>query len=279
VLDQKGEKVKAGVKGELYIGGKGVAQGYLNRKDLTSERFVPNPFGMGVLYRTGDEVEETISGEFKYHCRMDDQVKVRGFRIELGEIESVLMSHEMIDQAIVVVKNYSDMDQRLIAYVILMPGKSLTNGDMRKHLRDYLPDYMSPQFLVEIESLPLTPNGKVDRNALPDPLETVNVIDSHCPPETSTQKSIAEIWSRHLGVERIGLTDHFFDLGGHSLLAMIVSKDIELLYKNSIQTIDLLSHSLEQLAEKIDREQPASIEEKSISKGWLRSLTNKFMEL
>jgi hypothetical protein len=278
VLNKKGEKVEVGVQGELYIGGEGVAKGYLNRIDLTAERFVPNPFGLGVLYRTGDVVEETISGEFKYCCRIDDQVKIRGFRIELGEIESVLMSHEMIDQAVVVVKNYSDMDQRLVAYILFMPGDSLTNGDMRKHLRNYLPNYMNPQFLVEVESFPLTPNGKVDRNSLPDPLEAVNIVDGHFPPDTSTQKAIAKIWSQHLGIEKIGLTDHFFDLGGHSLLAMIVSKDIELLFKISIQSIDLFSNSLEQLAEKIDREGSTSFEARAISRGWFRSLKNKFME-
>ena len=278
VLDEKGKKVKVGDQGELYIGGMGVAQGYLNRIDLTSERFVPNPFGKGVLYRTGDVVEEMINGDFKYYCRIDDQVKVRGFRIELGEIESVLMLHENIDQAVVSVKNYSDKDQRLIAYIQFIPGKSLTNGDVRKHLRDYLPDYMNPQFLVEVESFPLTPNGKVDRNSLPDPLEAVNTVGDYFPPETSTQKKIAEIWSKHLGIERVGLTDHFFDLGGHSLLAIIVSQDIQLLYEHSIQSIDLLSNSLEKLAEKIDREESDSLQQIANSIGWFRSLKKSFLE-
>lgn len=278
VLDEKGNKVKAGIQGELYIGGIGVAQGYLGRIDLTSERFVPNPYGTGFLYRTGDVVKEMTNGEFKYYCRIDDQVKVRGFRIELGEIESVLMSHENIDQAVVLVKNYSDMDQRLIAYILFMPSKSLTNGDMRKYLRDYLPDYMSPQFLVEVESLPLTPNGKVDRNSLLDPLKAENDVGGFYPPETSTQKTIAGIWSKHLGIKRVGLTDHFFDLGGHSLLALIVIQDMQLLYEDAIQSVDLLSNSLEKIAEKIDRQESNNPLERAISLGWFRSFKKRFLE-
>ncbi|HKI02159.1 MAG TPA: non-ribosomal peptide synthase/polyketide synthase, partial [Thermoanaerobaculia bacterium] len=214
VLDGRGNPVPVGALGELVLGGKGVARGYLGRPDLTAEKFVPNPFGApgSRLYRTGDLAHWRPDGTLECLGRIDHQVKVRGFRIELGEIEAALGRHPDVAAAVVMVRG-----ERLVAYVV---GR--ISGDLRDWLRRSLPDYMIPTAWVALDELPLTPNGKVDRKALPAPAAEAG---SEVAPRTPTEEVLAGIWAHVLHRETVGAEDSFFDLGGHSLLAtQVVSR-------------------------------------------------------
>ena len=219
------EPVPPGAPGELYIGGEGLARGYLGRPDLTGERFVPDPFSGrpgARLYRTGDLVRRSQDGALELLGRVDKQVKIRGFRIELGEIEAVLGAHPAVRECVVVVREDAPGGKRLVAFLALHDEAGLEG--VRTALREKLPRYMVPAALVVLPALPLTPNGKVDRRALPSPLE------ERRQEESSTAKSPAEellagIWSALLHVPTVGPRDSFFDLGGHSLLAtQVVSR-------------------------------------------------------
>jgi amino acid adenylation domain-containing protein len=215
VLDQQRQPVPTGVPGELYIGGLGLGRGYLNRPELTAERFVPDCFS-GVsgarLYRTGDLVRFTDGGVVEFLGRVDHQVKLRGFRIELAEIENVLRQHERVRDALVLVRE-EEGDKRLVAYVV---GEV---ADLRAWLRERLPDYMVPQAFVMLDQMPVTTNGKVDRRALLA-LETEFVRDQEIiEPQTETEIAVADIWRDILRVDQVSLDDNFFEVGGHSLLA------------------------------------------------------------
>ncbi|MFP2934802.1 phosphopantetheine-binding protein, partial [Pyxidicoccus sp. 3LG] len=200
-----------------------LAWGYLGRPDLTAERFVPHPFATGErLYRTGDKVRWLADGTLEFFGRVDFQVKVRGFRIELGEMEAVLRLHSRVQEAIVVVREDSPGDKRLVAYAV---APDTDAADLKEFLRQKLPEYMVPSALVCLESLPLTPNGKVDRRALPAPELGGAEGDDFAAPRTATEGVLAGIYSDVLGVERVGVNDDFFELGGHSLLAtQVVSR-------------------------------------------------------
>jgi hypothetical protein len=213
----------------LFIGGAGLARGYLNRQELTAERFLINPLMAGSdakMYRTGDLVRWLADGNLQFMGRIDHQVKIRGFRIELGEIESVLASYGLVKDAVVVDRDGIDGDKQLVAYVVPeVVGVPLKDESLREYLRESLPDYMVPSIFILLESLPLTPNGKVDRKALPSPdLSTLTV--HYVAPETDTERRLCEVWQRLLGVERVGVNDNFFRLGGHSLLAMRLVSEI-----------------------------------------------------
>jgi amino acid adenylation domain-containing protein len=256
VLDQCLQRVPIGVAGELYIGGDGVTSGYLARPDLTAERFVDDPYRdkPGVLmYRTGDQVRWRLDGRLEYFRRMDDQVKLRGFRIELGEIESVLTGNPNIAQAAALLRSYGTTDQRLVAYVHFEDGASLTNTELRRYLRDQLPQYMIPQLFMELDRMPLTPNGKVDRKALPEPLQAVNQAREYKVPDTETEKQIASIWREVLGVEEFDVDQNFFDVGGHSLIALDVIYRIEAGLGVKVTPLDILLNSLGQMALQIDQ--------------------------
>ncbi len=222
ILDVNGQPVPVGVPGELHIGGDGLAQGYLNRPELTAEAFVPNPFAddpEARMYRTGDLARYLPDGAVEFLGRLDDQVKIRGFRIEPGEVEAVLSRHEAVGEAAVLAREDRPGERRLVAYVSPAEGASPTIDDLRSYMREILPDYMIPSAFVTLEALPLTPNGKVDRKALPAP-ETDDLTEKeYVAPESETQQTIAAIWQDLLHVDRAGLHDNFFDLGGHSLLA------------------------------------------------------------
>lgn len=217
VLTAGGQPLPAGVPGELYIGGAGVTAGYLHRPDLTNARYVASRFGR--LYRTGDLVTRLRDGRLVCLGRLDDQVKVNGHRVELGEVEAVLEESPAVRQAAVRVSAGDAGDARLIAYVVAHPGRAIVGGELRRALRDRLPDYMVPSIVLPIDALPLTPNGKVDRRALPDPLagrtETEFVA-----PRTEAERAVALVWRELLGIERVGVLDNFFEIGGHSLLAI-----------------------------------------------------------
>ncbi|MET0398889.1 MAG: non-ribosomal peptide synthase/polyketide synthase, partial [Longimicrobiaceae bacterium] len=223
VLDAAGEPLPAGVPGEMYIGGAGLARGYLGRAELTAERFVPDPFGEeagGRLYRSGDRVRWLGEGTMEFLGRMDAQVKLRGFRIEPGEIEAVLLSHPQVREAAVVVRAEV---QRLVAYVVAEEGAEVTAGELRGYVAGRVPQHMVPGAFVALEQMPLNVSGKVDRRALPAP--AWGAEGAYVAPRTAAEEMLAGIWAEVLGVDRVGVEEGFFELGGHSLLAtQVVSR-------------------------------------------------------
>ncbi|HEX3155300.1 MAG TPA: amino acid adenylation domain-containing protein [Candidatus Angelobacter sp.] len=234
VLDSFGQPVPVGVAGELYIGGAGLARGYLKRANLTAERFVPNPFGKtagGRLYRTGDLARWRSDGTIEYLGRNDFQVKVRGFRIELEEIEARLREHPEVQEAVVLAHEDQSGDKQLVAYYTspkLNGSRAavVSAQSLRAHTLATLPEYMAPAAYVWMEELPLTPNGKLNRKALPAPEEDAFAADKYEAPRTATEKMLAAIWAEALGRQSVSLHDNFFALGGHSLLAIEVSSHI-----------------------------------------------------
>jgi amino acid adenylation domain-containing protein len=224
VLDAQLQPLPVGVPGELYIGGDGLARGYLNRTELTAEKFVPNPFSDdrgSRLYRTGDLVRWRDDGTLEFLGRVDLQVKLRGFRIELEEIEAVLAAHPDVGGAAAVVYERSPGDQRLVAYVVPADGSSVDIEELRVLCKTRLAPYMVPSTFVQLDAFPTTPNRKLDRRALPAPDGIRPDLErSYVAPETPVEESLAAIWSEVLAVDRVGIDDDFFDLGGHSLLAV-----------------------------------------------------------
>lgn len=225
ILDAQGEPVPVGVHGELYIGGAGVARGYLNLPQLTAERFVPSPFvGDDLLYRTGDLARYLADGNIEYLGRNDDQVKIRGFRIELGEIEAALVALPQVREAVVLAREDEPGEKRLVAYLVPERERSaevaLDRLALRMSLLQSLPEFMLPSAYVALQSLPLTPNGKLDRSALPAPGEGAYVRRGYEAPQGPIETSITDIWRELLGVEQVGRHDNFFELSGHSLLAV-----------------------------------------------------------
>ena len=225
ILDSHLQPVPIGVVGELYIGGDGLARGYFKRPELTAEKFICDPFREtpdARLYKTGDLARYHAAGTIEFLGRIDHQVKIRGFRIELGEIEAVLAQHAQVRQAVVVAREDTPGDKRLVAYLIAK-GSTPQVGDLRSFLKDQLPDYMVPAAFVMLEAFPLTPNGKVDRKALPAPDGArLSRNANYAPPQTDLERALAAIWQDVLKVERVGRHDNFFDLGGHSLLIVQV---------------------------------------------------------
>ncbi|HYO59461.1 condensation domain-containing protein, partial [Archangium sp.] len=226
VLDEQMQPVPVGVPGELYVGGEGLAVGYVGQPELTAERFVPHPFSGKPgerLYRTGDVVRYLPGGELEFIGRRDAQVKIRGFRIELGEVEAALAQHPAVSAAAVVVREDVPGNKRLVAYVVPEPARDADAAVLRTFLKERLPEYMVPAAFVSMEVLPLTPNGKVDRRALPAPEEAqAGAEASFVAPRSPGEELVAGIWAQLLGVAKVGVHDNFFELGGHSLLAMQV---------------------------------------------------------
>ncbi|HEY6390560.1 MAG TPA: amino acid adenylation domain-containing protein [Bryobacteraceae bacterium] len=228
VLDSHRQPVPVGVRGELYIGGDGVAQGYLNRPELNAERFLTNPFANGRMYRTGDRARWRPDGTVELLGRMDTQVKIRGHRIELGEVEAALAACPAVRNAAVIVREDASGEKILVGYFVPSQDTHAAADAVRQHLKQRLPDYMAPTHLVALPALPQTPNGKLDRNALPAP-ETVR-IQIQPPIETphdSIETKLIAIWEKVLGVRPLQRTDNFFDIGGHSLLAAKMLARIE----------------------------------------------------
>jgi acyl-coenzyme A synthetase/AMP-(fatty) acid ligase/acyl carrier protein len=221
VLDEYLNPAGIGMVGELYHGGAGLGRGYLNRPDLTAERYVPHPFSHepgARLYRTGDLVKYLPDGSLVFLGRCDHQVKLRGHRLELGEIQSLLMTHPAVRDAAVLLHEATEKGtETLVAYVVV-EDSSTDSKELRQYLRDRVPDYMVPSSIMELDQLPLTRNGKLDRSRLPAPGFDLQQ-ETFAAPRTPTEESLAQIWSEVLNVERVGINDNFFDLGGHSLLA------------------------------------------------------------
>ncbi|HVG11011.1 MAG TPA: amino acid adenylation domain-containing protein, partial [Thermoanaerobaculia bacterium] len=230
VLDERLRPVPAGVTGELCLGGRGLARGYLDRPGQTAESFVPDPFGGlvglrgGRLYRTGDLARWGADGELEFLGRRDHQVKIRGFRIELGEIEERLGRHPGVRETVVLAREENG-EMRLLAYVVADAEPAPAASELRGFLREALPEHMVPAAFLQLDALPLTPNGKVDRRALPAPDGSVAGRRDYVAPRNLTEELLAGIWAEVLKVERVGVQDDFFDLGGHSLLAaQVVSR-------------------------------------------------------
>ncbi|PYS88536.1 MAG: hypothetical protein DMF64_20235, partial [Acidobacteria bacterium] len=226
LLDEHYGLVPVGVSGELYIGGVQLARGYHRRAELSAERFIPNPFGGtpgARLYRTGDLARYLPDGQIEYLGRLDHQVKIRGFRIELGEIEAVLAAHAGVREAVVLAREDTPGDKRLVAYLVLHEGQSPSNTELRNALKEQLPDYMIPAQFISLAALPLTPNGKVDRRALPAPdRQRPDLERAFVAPRTPVEGVLASIWAEVLGVEQIGIHDNFFALGGDSIRSIQV---------------------------------------------------------
>ena len=225
IVDANFRQCPVGVPGEIHIGGVGVARGYLESPELTALKYIPNPFSKeagGRLYRTGDLGRFLDSGEIELHGRVDRQVKVRGMRIEPGEIEAVLNDHENVREAVVIVREDTPGNQRLVAYVVLRQP----DHNLRAFVKARVPDHMLPACFVVMDRLPVTPNGKVDYAALPIPNEaSFESVKEFVAPRTPVEETLGQIWREILGIERVGIYDNFFELGGHSLLAtQVVSR-------------------------------------------------------
>ena len=241
ILDDRLQPVPVGVPGLLYIGGQGLAKGYLNRPELTADKFIPHPFSTqpgARLYCTGDLARYLPDGRLECLGRIDHQVKVRGYRIELGEIEAVLNQLPDVEQALVIVREDTPGDKRLVAYLIATQTE-LPIAELRQTLKQTLPDYMVPTSFVPLDTFPLTPNGKIDRNALPSPeLSRDDLEAAYVAPETLVEEALADIWRDILGIEQVGIRDNFFDLGGHSLLATRVVSQIQHTFEITIPLND-----------------------------------------
>lgn len=230
VLDQSQNLVPIGVPGELYVGGAGVGRGYLNRPELTAERFIPNPFRSRAgkrLYRSGDLVRYLPNRDIEYRGRIDAQIKIRGFRIELEEIETVLRQHAAVREVVVISRGEKPAEKRLVAYVV--PAQEApTVSELNGFLRQKLPEYMVPSAFMFLDSLPLTSNGKIDRRNLPGPDQSrPEQENSFVAPRTPVEELLAQIWAEVLDLERVGINDNFFELGGHSLLLTQVASRIQ----------------------------------------------------
>jgi amino acid adenylation domain-containing protein len=241
ILDEHRGPVPVGVVGEIYIGGVDVARGYMNRPELTAERFTPDPYIMkpgARMYKTGDLGRFRADGNIEFLGRNDDQVKIRGYRIELGEIEARLRQHKAVKAAVVVAREDRPGQKQLVGYVVPAPGHWVDGAELRRFVREGLPEYMIPAAIVEIKNLPLMTNGKLDKRALPAP--ELHRISSHfVVPQNSLQRAIAEIWEKTLGASNLGIYDDFTEMGGHSLLGMRICARIRTLFEVNFTVANL----------------------------------------
>ncbi|MCU1267657.1 MAG: hypothetical protein JWM21_3975 [Acidobacteria bacterium] len=264
VLDENLQPQPLGVAGELYIGGDGVAVGYLNQPAETAARFVADPFAASVggrLYRTGDRVRYLPDGNIEFLGRVDNQIKVRGFRVELGEIEAALAMHPQVRQAVVVPGTAGILpasspaaSRQLIAYIVSTETRAPSPDTLRDFLKVKLPDYMIPSIFISLSALPLTSNGKVDSGALPAPQDVRPELQKvFVAPRSDTEKELASIWSTVLGVTEVGVFDNFFDLGGHSLLATQVVSRMRQVFQTEIPLVSIFqAPTVAALAETVD---------------------------
>ena len=258
VLDSNSQPVPVGVSGELYIGGEGLARGYLNREVLTAERFLPDPYSDqpgARMYRTGDLARYRDDGSIECLGRIDHQVKLHGFRIELGEIEAALESHDQIGQAAAVVREDSPGDRRLVAYLVATGDSTPDQSELRRHLQTSLPSHMVPSGFVTLSTLPLTPNGKVDRKSLPIPDSDRPDLDAdYIAPSGELEKLIAGVWEEVLQLERVGIQDNFFDLGGNSLLIVRVQAKLADSAGHDVPLVELFQKpTVESLAQYLEK--------------------------
>ncbi|SFU42710.1 non-ribosomal peptide synthetase [Xenorhabdus koppenhoeferi] len=247
ILDTSGQPVPVGISGEIHIGGDGVARGYLNRPELTAERFVHDPFSKLAetrMYKTGDLGRWLPDGNIEYLGRNDFQVKIRGFRIELGEIEAQLAACAGVKDAVVVAREETSGDKRLVAYLIPQPDVTLKPAQLREQLSTYLAEYMIPSAFVMLEAFPLTGSGKLDRKALPEPDRTAIASREYEAPQGETEQKIAEVWQSLLRLEQVGRHDNFFELGGHSLLTVQMASRLRQSLNIQLDLQDLFTHPI-----------------------------------
>ena len=246
LLDEQMHPVPIGVAGELHIAYDGLARGYINRPEISAEKFVPNPFSDepgGRLYKTGDRARYLPDGRIDFLGRIDNQVKVRGYRIEPGEVEQVFKQHPVVNDVVVVVREDTPGDKRLVAYVVSRPEQALEISSLRSFGKEKLPQYMMPSVFVVLQSVPLTPNGKVDRKALPKPDKAEARTDApYLPPQTELERIVTDIWQHVLKIGHVSLNDNFFDLGGHSLLMIQVQGKLRAALKRNISITDLFKY-------------------------------------
>ncbi|MEW6234622.1 MAG: amino acid adenylation domain-containing protein [Candidatus Omnitrophota bacterium] len=244
ILDRRLRPVPIGVSGELHIGGVGLARGYLNRPDMTAEKFIPDPFSEepgARLYKTGDLTRRLADGNIEYLDRLDHQVKIRGFRIEIGEIESVLKQYDSIQDAIAAVRTERPNDPYLAAYFV--SRETLTSTELRRFLKERLPDYMIPSAFVPLKIIPLTPNGKADRRALPAPESPhADQAANSVKPHSEMEQLIASIWQKLLHIESAGVHDNFFDIGGHSILLGQVLNELQKKIGRSLSMVEMFQY-------------------------------------
>ena len=257
LLDAHLQPMPVGVAGELHIGGVGLARGYLNRAELTAEKFIPDPFGAepgARLYKTGDLARFLQDGRIEFLGRLDHQVKIRGFRIELGEIESVLCESGAVRDAVVVARETGSGDKQLVAYVVAADGRAPTAGELRAHLQERLPKYMVPASFMVLDELPLTPNGKLNRRALPAPEDSADdSAVARVGPRTEVEKVLAQMWGQLLDRRGVGVNDNFFELGGHSLLATQVVSRVREMFRIEIPLRSIFeAATIAGLAERIE---------------------------
>jgi amino acid adenylation domain-containing protein len=250
ILDPLQQPVPIGVPGEMYVGGAGVAQGYLHRPELTAERFITNPFtndnndngAAARLYRTGDRAGFLPEHDIEYMGRIDHQVKIRGFRIELEEIEANLIRHPAIHENIVAAYKHHT-ETTLVAYLVTDQNPSPGTDDLRTYLKQHLPDYMVPSTFIFLETMPLTPNGKIDRKALPQPNNSRPALTkSYAAPATEIEQTIATIWQEVLDLQKVGRNDNFFDLGGHSLRMVQLHSKLKAQFEQDLPMIKLFEY-------------------------------------
>ncbi len=285
VLDTERRPLPLGVAGELYIGGDGVTRGYLNRPELTAERFVPDPFRKADgarLYRTGDLARWRPDGVMEFLGRIDHQVKIRGHRIELGEIESALTDHVGVREAVVIAREDIPGDVRLVGYVIPSESHALSfreagaaAKELREQLRARLPEFMVPSHFVVLEAFPQTPNRKIDRKALPSPIAATPVQSATetaaTQPNSEIEKSIVTVWREVLHIERVGIDDNFFDLGGHSLLAVKAHRRLSAVLPRKISITDLFRFpTVRALAEYVSEGETGASREQTQDRAELR---------
>jgi acyl-CoA synthetase (AMP-forming)/AMP-acid ligase II len=245
VLDPAGQPVPQGVPGELYIGGAGVARGYLGRPELTAERFVTDRFGGqgGRLYRTGDLVRWRDDGILEFLGRIDHQVKIRGHRIELGEIEAALGEYPGVREAVVIPREDVPGDVRLVAYLVATdPDAEPSSRELKEYLREHLPEAMVPSHFIVLERFPQTPNKKIDRKALPAPMDATprtKTGEGGGAPASELEAKVLAVWQEVLQLPEIDIDDNFFDLGGHSLLAVKVHRRLNETLERSLAITDL----------------------------------------
>lgn len=247
LLDENQQPVPNGEIGEIYIGGAGVARGYLHRPDLTAERFVPDPFNSDTdarLYRTGDLARWRTDGNLEFLGRIDHQIKIRGYRVELGEVEIALAQHPAVRECVVIAREGTTDEKRLVAYVVQGSDNAAGSAEFRRFLQTKLPDYMVPSAFVPLERLPLTPNGKVDRKQLPVPDKSrPELAENFVVPGTPAEKTIAGVWREVLGLNQIGIRDNFFELGGTSLMMVQMHQRLASVLPQKVRVTALFQYS------------------------------------
>jgi acyl carrier protein len=258
ILNDQMKEVSAGMTGELYLGGAGVARGYRNHPELTAQKFVPNPFASQTndfLYRTGDLVRRLTNGEIEFLGRADEQIKIRGYRIEPNEIVKVLDAYPGVETSAVVARERDGGEKTLVAYLVLSSNSPVTADGLREYVSKQLPAYMVPASFVRLSALPVTSNGKVDRGSLPEGNGSNSLVDrTFIAPRTMVEQRLAAILSPLLNVKSVGVNDNFFLLGGHSLLGTQLLTRISQSFGVELSLLSLFDHpTLAEMSEEIEK--------------------------